>query len=301
MYDCAIIGGGIAGLQAALQLGRYMHRIVVIDTEGGRSPLARRYSNILGFPDGISGPELRERGRKQAKDVGVEFNHGRVSRAWNKGEEFELELETGKRVVARRLLISTGLTDRIPDEIEGIRQALGTAVYVCPDCDGYEIRNLKAVVLGAGNAGAAMACVLRYWTDDLTYVNHEPKERPLSEHWKKKCAESNIKLVEGPILKVQTGEESMLSNIQLAGERNIEAQKGFIAFGGNKAESDIAKMLGVERLENGHIPVDGRTKETNVRHIWAAGDVAAHSQLLTVAIGDGAQAAIWIHKSLQES
>lgn len=301
MYDCAIIGGGIAGLQAALQLGRYMHRVIVIDAEGGRSSLARRYGNILGFPGGVSGPELRERGRVQAQKVGVEFMDGRVSDARKREEGFKLKLEDGKEVTAKRVLISTGLTDRIPDNIEGLRRVLGTAIYVCPDCDGYEIRDTKAVVLGAGNAGAAMACALRYWTDDLTYINHEPEGKSVSEHWKEECAKTGVNIVSGPVLEVQSKEEGVLSGIRIANGQVVKAEKGFIAFGGNKAESDVAAMLGVERLENGHIPVDGRTKETNVRHVWAAGDVAAHSQLLTVAIGDGAQAAIWIHKSLQEA
>jgi thioredoxin reductase (NADPH) len=299
MYDCAIIGGGIAGLQAALQLGRYMHKVVVIDAGGGRSTLARRYGNILGFPDGISGPELRKSGRVQAQRVGAVFMDGRVSGARKISQGFELEIENGESVKAKRLLISTGLADRIPDNIKGLRDVLGTAIYVCPDCDGYEVRNTKTVVLGAGNAGASIACVLRYWADDVTYINHEPGERTVSEQWKEKCARAGIKIIDGPILEVKSEKEGMLTSVRIAGDRLIEAEKGFIGFGGNKVESDVAKMLGVERLENGHIPVDGRTKETNVQHVWAAGDVAAHSQLLTVAIGDGAQSAIWIHKSLQ--
>jgi thioredoxin reductase (NADPH) len=302
MYDCAIIGGGIAGLQAAIQLGRYMHRVVVIDVAGGRSAKAKKYSNILGFPGGVSGPELRERGQAQAKEVGVQFIEQRVSSARKKEKEgFELTLENGETVAAKRLLISTGLRDRIPDTIRGLDQVLGTAVYVCPDCDGYEVRGKRTVVLGAGNTGAYMACVLRYWTDDVTYVNHEPDERPVADKWREACAKQGVKIVNGPISEIESENQSVLSAVRLKDGQTIKAEKGFIGFGGNKVESDIAKMLGVERLENGHIPVDGRTKETNVRHIWAAGDVAAHSQLLTVAIGDGAQAAIWIHKSLQEA
>ncbi|MFT9847527.1 NAD(P)/FAD-dependent oxidoreductase [Aneurinibacillus sp. REN35] len=300
-YDCAIIGGGIAGLQAALQLGRYMHRVVVIDAEGGRSVLARRYGNVLGFPEGVSGPTLRKKGRRQAEDVGVEFVDGRVIEAHKKDGEFELQVEGKDRVLAKRILISTGLRDRIPESIEGLDNVLGTAVYVCPDCDGYEIRNTKSVILGAGNAGASLACVLRHWTNDLTYINHEPDERPVSDAWRETCVKNDVRIIDGPIHQVHSDENGRLSGVRIVDDQLIEAEKGFIAFGGNKAESDVAKMLGVERLENGHIPVDGRTKETNVRYVWAAGDVAAHSQLLTIAIGDGAQAAIWIHKSLQQS
>jgi thioredoxin reductase (NADPH) len=301
MYDCAIIGGGIAGLQAALQLGRYMHSVVVIDNHAGRSTKAKKYGNMLGWPEGISGPELRERGREQAREVGVEFIEDKaVSAAKSKDKSFSIMCEGGQVVQAKRLLISTGITDRIPPEIDGLRQVLGSAVYVCPDCDGYEIKGKKAVVLGAGNAGAAMACVLRYWSDQITYINHEPEEYVVSKHWETKCKENGVTIIKSRISSVHQVDSERLSGIELRNGEIVEAEKGFIAFGGSKAESDIAAQLGVERLENGHIPVDGRTKETNVKYVWAAGDVAAHSQLLTVAIGDGAQAAIWIHKSLQE-
>ena len=130
-------------------------------------------------------------------------------------------------------------------------------------------------------------------------MNHEPDKYPISKTWRQKCTEAGITIYEGTIRAVHTKDAEHLSAIELADGTRVEAEKGFVAFGGNHVESDLACALGVERLENGHILVDGRTKETNVPYVWAAGDVAAHSQLLTVAIGDGAQAAIWIHKSLQ--
>ncbi|WCK56049.1 NAD(P)/FAD-dependent oxidoreductase [Aneurinibacillus sp. Ricciae_BoGa-3] len=298
MYDCVIIGGGIAGLQAALQLGRYMHRIAVIDRHRGRSLLARNYRNILGWPDGVSGPRLRELGTVQARAVGVEFMEDTVVDGSKNGEGFHLKLGGGETIQARRVLISTGLTDRIPDGIEGMKEVLGLSMYVCPDCDGYEIKDRVTVVIGAGNPGASLACELRYWTKRVTFINHEPEESPVSAKLQTKCQEKGISIIDGPAARIHYASIDMLTHVELRNSKTIPAEKGFIAFGGNKAESDIAKKLGVERLENGHIPVDGRTKQTNVPNIWAAGDVVAHSQLLTVAIGDGAQAAIWIHKSL---
>jgi thioredoxin reductase (NADPH) len=300
MHDCVIIGGGIAGLQAALQLGRYMHRVAVIDRHRGRSLLARNYKNILGWPEGVSGPRLRELGTAQAREVGVEFIENTVVTGSKTGGGFELGLDGGQTIQARRLLISTGLTDRIPEGIAGMREVLGLSMYVCPDCDGYEIKDRQTVVIGAGNPGASLACELQYWTNRITFVNHEPEQHPVSAKWEAECRDKGISIVNGPAAQIHYASLNTLTHVELQNGKTIPAEKGFIAFGGNKAESDIARKLGVERLENGHIPVDGRTKQTNVENIWAAGDVVAHSQLLTVAIGDGAQAAIWIHKSLME-
>ncbi|BAU28930.1 thioredoxin reductase [Aneurinibacillus soli] len=302
MYDCAIIGGGIAGLQAAIQLGRYMHRVVVFDAHGGRSVLAKKYSNIIGFENGVSGPSLREIGHKQARTYEtVEFVNARVTEARRLSDEyFELRTDDGQAVQAQRVLLSTGLSDRLPEEIEGLHEVLGSAIYLCPDCDGYEVRGRVCAILGAGDVGAALACTLRYWTDQLIYINHEPDENLISASLRSRCEQAGVAIYEGKIQAVHVQDAEHLSAVELADGTRIKAEKGFVAFGGVHVESDLAEMLGVKRLENGHIPVDGRTKETNVPGVWAAGDVTVHSQLLTVAIGDGAQSAIWIHKSLQD-
>lgn len=302
MYECAIIGGGIAGLQAAIQLGRYMHRVVVFDTDGGRSVLAKKYSNIIGFENGVSGPDLREIGHRQIeKYETVEFVKERVTEAHRLRDGcFELQTADGRTVQAQRVLLSTGLADCLPQEIEGLYDVLGSAIYLCPDCDGYEVRGRICAVLGAGDVGAALACTLRYWTDQLIYINHEPMVKPISAEWRSRCEQEGIRVYEGRIQAVHAKNTEVLSAVELVDGTRIEAEKGFVAFGGTHVESDLAEMLGVKRHENGHIPVDGRTRETNVPGIWAAGDVAVHSQLLTVAIGDGAQSAIWIHKSLQD-
>ncbi|WP_027417455.1 NAD(P)/FAD-dependent oxidoreductase [Aneurinibacillus terranovensis] len=300
MYDCAVIGGGIAGLQASVILGRYMHNTVVIDRHHGRSLMAKNYKNILGWPNGISGPQLREVGWNQAREVGVEFVEAAVIGGYKKGNSFVLQCSNGTMIEAKRLLISTGLLDQIPENIEGLKDVLGLAVYVCPDCDGYEIKDKRTLVFGAGDVGASLACMLLYWTKEVTYINHEPDSRPVSPHWLDKCKEKSVAIVEGPIRRVNYADLQALSSVELTNGEIIEGEKGFIAFGGNEPQSDLASQLGVERLENGHIPVDGRSKKTNVPNIWAAGDVVAHSQLVAIAMGDGAQAAIWIHKSLQK-
>lgn len=293
-YDCIIVGGGIAGLQAAIQLGRYQHRVLIIDSNHGRSTLCRSYHNILGWLNGISGQELRQIGRKQAEKLGVEFIIEEVVSAKIIEKEFLLTLKNGYKYFTNRLLLATGVVDRIP-ALPGLFPCLGISVYVCPDCDGYEIKNKRTVVIGSGNVGAKMALTLLYWTQDLVYINHEQAE--IKEQLLNQLKLHNIQYVEEPIKEV-IAEDSYLQGFILQSGEKIMGEHGFIAFGGNDVKSSLAKQLGVEVLDNQHIVVNPRTKMTNIPYVWAAGDVVAHSEQVTIAMGDGSQAAIWIHKSL---
>lgn len=295
LEDCIIVGGGIAGLQAAIQLGRYGHRVLVIDGAWGRSVWCHAYHNVLGWPDGVSGPHLRSLGRAQAERFGVRFAEDWVETAAQAPQEgFWLTGRSGRTYMGRRLLLATGVADRLPD-LPGLMPRLGLSVYVCPDCDGYEVRGRRTAVLGAGEAGARMAITLTDWTRDLVYIDHE--RRPLSPALAHELKACGIPHIEGPIVALE-GPGDGLAAVRLADGRRIKAERAFTAFGGNLVHSALAVQLGVRVHDNGHIPVHPRTRETNVPGVWAAGDVAAHSEQVAIAMGDGAQVAIWIHKSL---
>lgn len=294
MYDCLIIGGGIAGLQAAIQLGRYNHKILVLDAGDGRSAICKSYHNILGYPDGISGPELREIGRQQAEKYGVEFIIGKAAKASKTESGFEIESDGGLTYKAKRLLLATGIMDRIPPFPE-LMPTLGISVYVCPDCDGYEVKDKSTIVMGAGNVGANMALTLSYFTDEITFVNHEGTE--VDDDKRAAMREKGIQYAEEPIEKVLAYGPDF-KGVQLSNGEQLSSERGFIAFGGNEVKSQLAHQLGVDLHKNKHVLVDPRTKMTNVENVWAAGDVVAHSEQVTIALGDGMQASIWIHKTL---
>ena len=297
LYDCIIIGGGIAGLQGAIQLGRYKHQVLVIDANDGRSNLCQSYHNVLGYPDGVSGPELRSIGQKHAASLGVEFAADRAVAAEKTAEgHFTITTESNKSYQAKRLLLSTGIVDRIPPFKE-LQPCLGISVYVCPDCDGYEVSNRQTIVMGSGNSGANMALTLHYWTPQIVYINHEQTE--VDEDLLAKLHDKNIKYINAPIERIIANGPDF-GGVELKTGEKVNGERGFVAFGGNEVKSQLAKQLGVELHDNKHILVDARTKKTNVEHVWAAGDVVAHSEQVTIAMGDGSQAAIWIHKTLLE-
>lgn len=295
IYECIIVGAGIAGLQAAIQLGRYMHDVLVIDSHNGRSNLCRGYHNILGWPEGVSGQTLRELGYKQAKSYGIEFMNDLVMDAEKKEKVIYLKTKQGIEYQTKTLLISTGIKDHIPD-IKDIEPCLGISIYVCPDCDGYEVRDKHVLLLGAGKTGANLALTLTYWTNEITFINHDANE--LDQSLKDKLAHKNIKIINEQIDGIMAENETSFKGVKLKNGQVVHGDRGFIAFGGNVVHSELAKLLGVERLENKHVLVNLRTKETNVTNVWAAGDVVAHSEQVTIAMADGCQAAIWIHKRL---
>ncbi|EXX88027.1 NAD(P)/FAD-dependent oxidoreductase, partial [Paenibacillus darwinianus] len=242
LYDCAIVGGGIAGIQAAVQLGRYRHSVAVIDAADGRSTMCRRYHNLLGFPEGISGPELRAVGRRQAERLGVKFIQGRGTAAKREGEHFLVMVDDLAEVRAQRLLIATGVKDRLPDLPE-LRPCLGITVFVCPDCDGYEAADRRTLVLGAGEASVSMALELTHWTRNIVCINHEMK--PVSVDKLTGLIEQGIAYIEQPIRQV-LAEDDQLKGVMLADGSVIAGDRAFAAFGGNDVRSSLAGQLGAK-------------------------------------------------------
>lgn len=281
-------------MQAAIQLGRYRHKIVVIDADDGRSNLCRSYRNLLGWPNGVSGSSLRAAGMEHAKGLGVQFLRGTVVKAVRESGGFLLKTSKEEEIRGRRLLLATGVRDRLPDFPELI-PCMGLSVYICPDCDGYEVSDKRTLVMGSGNIGGQMALTLTHWTANLVYVNHDLAA--IDDKMRYRLEEKGIVIYEQPIRSVLV-DQSQFRGVVLKEGSTVMSEKCFIAFGGNEVRSSLAEQLAVKRLNNKHISVDPRTQMTNVEHVWAAGDVSVHSEMVTIAMGEGSQAAVWIHKSL---
>lgn len=300
-YDTLIIGGGMAGLQAAIQLGRSLHKVVVADSGNGRSAIAKNYRNILGYPDGVSGQQLRSLGEAQARDLGVSFLSGEVT-SLTKEESgcfwasVTVSEQGNVQVRAKTVLLSSGIKDPFP-AIPGLAPCLGESLFICPDCDGYEIVGQHTVVIGSGRHAIEMAKILRYFTQTITIVNHD--QTPIAAEEESFLQKENIPIHNEPIRRILQ-ERGTMQHVELETGSGFDVQKGFLAFPGAKVQTSLLDGFELERLENGHILANPRTKETSFPNIWAAGDVLAHSQQVTISLGDGSQAAIWIHKRLLE-
>lgn len=296
LHDVAIVGGGPAGLSAGVWLARYLHPVVLIDSGDPRNWETRSVNGFLGLPH-IRPPELRALGRDECRRYGVTLVDAIVDRVRQLDDDrIVVELENGARYEARRLLLAIGLRDRWPD-IPGLEHVFGANAHVCPDCDGFECRGKKTVVVGTGRKAVGLALNLTTWTHDVTVcTNGEAPGFDRAEYCQKLDA-LNIPVLTDRITRLATGVASReIYSLELDGGMCLDADKLFFTFG-QKAADDLGAQLGCVRDEDGQIIIDGRY-HTSVRNVFAAGDIVPGPQLAITAASDGAMAALAIHKSL---
>jgi thioredoxin reductase len=292
-YDVAIVGGGPAGLCAALWLARYLHKVVVIDSGDPRNWETRGINGYLGH-QGIRSPELRALGRAECAKFGVDFVDGIVDRATNEpGEVFAILLSDGTTIEAHRILLAIGIKDFWPD-IPGLERCYGETVHVCPDCDGYETRDKKTVVVGQGRKAGGMALALTTWTRQIVICTNGEKAKT-SQALLDKLKALNIPVVEAPIKGI-VSKSSEIIGIDLEGGMSLDCERLYFAIGQYPAD-DLGAQLGCKRDELGRLVIDDRN-HTSVKNVYAAGDIAPGPQVAIVAAASGAVAAIAIHASL---
>jgi thioredoxin reductase len=293
-YDVAIVGGGPAGLTASIWLARYLHSVVLVDSGDPRNWETRGVNGFLGHPN-IRPAQLRGMGRDEARQNGVQFLDTMCECVTQRDEDhFELTLAEGKIVHARRLLLAIGLRDVWPD-VPGLEHVYGSTAHVCPDCDGYECRDLKVAVIGSGRKAVGMALNLTTWTSDIVIcTNGEPANFDLPEYCEKLDALA-IPVIEYPINCVEHS-GSRVHSLTFESGPALDCEKIFFAIGQYPAD-DLGAQLGCERDSGGHVIVDD-AYHTSVRNCFAAGDIVPGPQLAIAAAADGAIAALAIHKTL---
>ena len=292
-YDVSVVGAGPAGLCAALWLARYLHRVVLVDSGDPRNWETRGINGYLGH-QGIRSPELRALGRAECEKFGVDFVDGIVDTAIDEpGELFAIQLRGGTTIKARRILLAIGIKDFWPD-IPGLERCYGETVHVCPDCDGYETRDRKTIVVGTGRKAVGMALALTTWTQQIVICTNGEKAE-LSEILLDKIKALNIPVLEAPIKSVvsQSGE---IAGIELEGGMSLDCERLYFAIGQYPAD-DLGAQLGCKRDDLGRLVIDDRN-HTSVKNVYAAGDIAPGPQLAIGAAASGAVAAIAIHASL---
>jgi thioredoxin reductase len=292
-FDVAIVGGGPAGLSAALWLARYLRRVIVVDAGDPRNWETRGINGYLGLPK-ITPPELRSLGREECKRYGVTFIDSTVSAVDRLDPEtYKVSLESGMSFTASRLLLAIGIVDVWPD-IPGLERCYGKTAHVCPDCDGYEARDKKTVVIGAGKKAAGIALALTTWTQDIVICTHgEPAN--MSEELLQKLQMLNIPILESKISYANSVRGELIC-LDLEEGMSLDCEHLFFALG-QEASDDLGAKLGCARDSIGRIIIDDRN-HTSVHNVFAAGDIIPGPQLAIAAAASGAIAALAIHRSL---
>jgi len=287
-YEVAIIGGGAAGLSAALVLGRARRRVIVIDAGQPRNAPAAHMQGFLSR-DGTPPRELLELGRAEVLHYGVELVTDRVVDA---RDGFTLHLLSGRIVEARHVLLATGAGDVLPVGIEGAGARWGRDFLHCPYCHGWEVRDRPVGVLGS----VEHAHLLRQWTDDVTLFTHTAT---VTDAERATLHARGIAVVDGTVERLVV-EDDRLRAVQLAGGRTVEREALFMRPALRANLDNPAVLLGCELREDGLVRTgaDGRT---SVAGLWAAGNATNPRAQVITAAGEGSAAAIAINTELVQA
>jgi thioredoxin reductase len=279
-YDVIVIGGGAAGLSAALVLGRARRRVAVVDGGEPRNAPAAHMHGYLSR-DGLPPAELLRLGRAEAGAYGVDFVTGDVD-AIEPG--FSVHLADGRTLAARRLLLATGAVDVLP-EIPGLADRWGRDVLHCPYCHGWEVRDEPLGVLGS----VEHALLIRRWSGDLVHVPHTTG---VTDAERAQLEARGIRVVDGEV-RALVVEDDRLKGVVLGDGRIVERAALFLR------PPLRPRLAGVDvgLDEFGFVRVD-RTGRTSVGGIWAAGNVANPRAQVITAAGEGSAAAIDINNDL---
>jgi thioredoxin reductase len=285
LWDVIIVGGGPAGLNAALVLGRACRRVLLCDRGDPRN----RYSHAMhGFlsRDGTDPAELRRISREQlARYSNVEIRDVAAAGVRCEGPEFGVDLSDGATERARKLILATGLIDVLP-ELPGLLQYYGRGVFNCPYCDGWEVRDRRLAVYARGRAAKAMALEIRGWSDDLIVFAENADE--LSAEDRERLQANAIRLREEPVSEV-VGDGERFTGVRLATGEVIERDALFVLADERPATS-FAERLGCATQENGVVKT-GSYEKTEIEGLFVVGDASRRVNFAIVAAAEGAMAA----------
>jgi thioredoxin reductase (NADPH) len=291
--DCLIVGGGPAGLTAAIYLARFHLRVRLVDAGKSRAALIACTHNHAGFPDGIAGDELLERMRRQALMAGAEIRSGTVNGLSAEGRGLRIETDTDM-LRARTVLLATGVTNRglaLDPDLHQAALAAGRLRY-CPVCDGYEVTDRTVAVIGTGEHGVKEALFVRSFTTRVTLISNEAAHQ-LAIEQRRELDAAGIEILDGPPTQFELEPEGLSLSIA-DGRRTFDSVYPAL---GSDVHSDLAQSLGAAVTEEGCIKVDAHQR-TNRPRLYAAGDVVIGLDQISHAMGQAGVAATTIRNDL---
>lgn len=288
MYDALILGGGPAGLSAAIYLGRFTRRVLILDAQEGRSSFGQVNENYLGFPEGVTTRELRALGRRQAERFGARCQECQVLRVERIGPNFRVCTTDGD-FDGRTLLFATGVTDVWPD-VPGAFERIGRDLFWCITCDGHRALGKTVCCLGNTDEAAVTTLQLQLFTRDLTLVA-DPDNARFSEGKRRDLAAQGVPLVlSRPHSLEWAPDGSGIRAVCLEDGTRVPCDLIFSLLG-VFPNTQLARELGVALDEAGYIKID-EEGYTSLPGVFAAGDLTRmYTQQVASAVHAGAEAA----------
>lgn len=294
-YDCVVIGGGPAGLTAAIYLARFHLKVLVVDAGQSRAAWIPRSHNCPGFPDGISGTELLARMRTQAEGFGVKQVSGMVMRIESAQDGFLVDWGS-QPLQASAVLLATGVTNRRPpmDPDQHDRALAAGLIRYCPVCDGYEVTDKRIGVIGTGSHGVNEAVFLRSYTTDVTLIAPDGPHQ-LETIDRTRVAEFAITLIDGPCKAIDPKDQV----IAVTTPGGVVHYDSLYPALGSDIHIELARQAGARIAEDGSLPVDAHQR-TSVPGLYAAGDVVLGLDQISHAMGEAGVAATTIRNDLAQ-
>lgn len=287
-YDVVIIGGGPAGLSAALVLGRARRRVLVVDAGTPRNAPAAHMQGFISR-DGMPPSDLLRVARDEVRSYAVEIADDRVIEAT---AGFVLRLESGRTARARQVLLATGAVDDLPD-VPGARERWGRDFLHCPYCHGWEVRDQPIGVLGAGPGAVEHGHLLRQWSDDVILFTHTVE---VTASDRAMLDARGIQVVDGVVERLVVTDDRLRA-VHLADGRSVPRDALFIRPALRAQADGLAVSLGCEVVAGGFVRADGAGR-TSVPGVWAAGNATNPRAQVITAAGEGSAVAIAINDEL---
>ncbi|MFJ2766961.1 NAD(P)/FAD-dependent oxidoreductase [Streptomyces sp. NPDC087300] len=294
-YEVVVVGGGAAGLSAALVLGRSRRRVLVVDAGEPRNAPAAHMQGYLSR-DGMPPAEFLAEGREELASYGVRIVRDRVTSVARDGSGgFTLTLADGAPAQARRVIVATGLVDELP-ELPGLAERWGNDVLHCPYCHGWEVRDQAFGVLAAEPFTSHQALLVTQWSKDVTLFLHTVRELPDAD-WERLAA-AGVSVVEGEVAGLEV-EDDRLTGVRLADGRVFPRSTLFVA-AKPVARTGLLAELGADTEDTpfGPYPVVDEMGRTSVPGVWAVGNAASAMEQVINAASMGYRAGLTINAEL---
>jgi thioredoxin reductase len=298
VWDVIIVGAGAAGLNAALVLGRCRRTVLIFDDGQPRNSASHAMHGFLSR-DGFSPAQFREIAREQlAPYSSVVLEDQRVVDAARSGSGFSVRTQDGREFQTRKLLLAAGVVDVLPPQ-PGFRELYGRAVFHCPYCDGWEMRDRPLAIYGRGDhKGGGLALELTLWSRDLVLCTDGPSG--LSDEFRRRLEQHCIVVREERILRLEIGSDVPYEgSLEVVFESGPFLRRAGLFFNTDRIQStDLAMRLGCDMYDAKGCKVDNDQQMTHVPGLYIAGDASRDVLQVVVAAAEGAEAAIGINTAL---